>query len=142
LLVVYRSNFTATCCIDARGQVASIHRESESLGLLRNSGLREVSWCTEALSAQRHRLGPAYVLLLLPREKEKEGVGMKRGSQFERFVPSSGRITLECGCGERVVLLGQEDDWYLEERRLFECACGERLTITNNRVGEEVTVAI
>jgi hypothetical protein len=74
--------------------------------------------------------------------KGREGIRMKRGSGFERFVLSSGRITLECGCGERVVLLGREDDWYLEERRLFECACGERLTITNNRVGEEVTVAL
>src|SRR5215204_3947480 len=57
----------------------------------------------------------------------------------ERFVPSSGRITLEGECGERLVLLGREEDWYLEGRRLFECECGERLTITKNRVSEEAT---
>jgi hypothetical protein len=56
-------------------------------------------------------------LLELSKGKGKEGVGMKRGSGVERFVPSSGRITLEC-------------------------ECGEKLTITNSRVGEEVTVAI
>jgi hypothetical protein len=40
------------------------------------------------------------------------------------------------------VLLGREEDWYLEGRRLFECECGERLTITKNRVSEEATAAI
>ena len=60
----------------------------------------------------------------------------------ERFVPSGGRITLECECGERLVLLGREYDWYLEEHRLFECECGEMLTITKNRVSEEATAAI
>jgi ribosomal protein S27AE len=60
----------------------------------------------------------------------------------ERFVPSSGRITLEGECGERLVLLGREEDWYLEGRRLFECECGERLTITKNRVSEEANAAI
>ena len=60
----------------------------------------------------------------------------------ERFVPSSGRITLECECGERLVLLGREDDWSLEGRRLFECECGKRLTITKNRISEEATAAL
>jgi len=60
----------------------------------------------------------------------------------ERFIPSSGRITLECECGERLVLLGREDDWYLEGPRLFGCECGERLTITKNRVSEEATASI
>ena len=59
-----------------------------------------------------------------------------------RFVPSSERITLECECGERLVLLGREDDGYVEGRRLFECECGERLTLTKNRVSEEATAAI
>jgi hypothetical protein len=60
----------------------------------------------------------------------------------ERFVPSSGRITLECECGESLVLLGREDDWYLEGQPVFECECGEWLTITNNRVGEEASVSM
>jgi len=64
---------------------------------------------------------------------------MKHGSGPERFVCATGRITLECECGERRLLLGREDDWYLEGHTLFACKCGERLTITNNRVGEEAT---
>jgi hypothetical protein len=67
---------------------------------------------------------------------------MKRGSGAERFVPSTEQITLECGCGERLVLLGREYDWHLEGHTYFECECGERLAISNNRVGEKATVAI
>jgi hypothetical protein len=67
---------------------------------------------------------------------------MRRCSRPERYVPSSGRITLECECGERLVLLGREDDWYLEGHPVFECECGELLTITTNRVGEETTAAM
>ena len=48
----------------------------------------------------------------------------------------SGRIVLGCkSCGERVVLLGREDDWYLEGRTIFECECGAKLALTD-RVGE------
>ncbi len=43
-------------------------------------------------------------------------------------VNCSGRIVLECGCGEKLVLLGLEDDWY-SERTAFECECGEELTL-------------
>jgi hypothetical protein len=67
---------------------------------------------------------------------------MRRCSEPECFVPSSGRITLECECGGRLVLLGREDDWYLEGHTLFECECGERLTITSNRVDEVATAAM
>jgi hypothetical protein len=67
---------------------------------------------------------------------------VKRCVGPERFVPSSGRITLECECGERLALLGREDDWYLEGPLLFECACGERLTLADNRLGEEATAAM
>ena len=45
-------------------------------------------------------------------------------------IPFSGRIVLECGCGERLVLLGLEDDWY-SERTAFECECGEELTLAD-----------
>ncbi len=40
-------------------------------------------------------------------------------------VETSGRITLECGCGERIVLFGREEDWRGEGRLAFRCAgCG------------------
>ena len=48
----------------------------------------------------------------------------------------SGRIVLGCAtCGERIVLLGREDDWHSEGRTAFACECGTRLTLAD-RVGE------
>jgi hypothetical protein len=48
----------------------------------------------------------------------------------------SEQIALECGsCGERVVLLGREDDWRSEGREAFACGCGTELTLAD-RVGE------
>ena len=61
---------------------------------------------------------------------------MRHGSKSERFVLCSERILLECDCGERLVLLGLEEDWYSELRTLFECECGERLTLAD-RLDEE-----
>jgi hypothetical protein len=49
----------------------------------------------------------------------------------EHSIECSGRIVLECKCGERIVLLGEEDDWYVEKRLTFACECGERLTLAN-----------
>ena len=57
---------------------------------------------------------------------------MRRCSELE----VSGRIVLGCGtCGERIVLLSREDDWYSEGRTVFACECGARLTLAD-RVGE------
>ena len=41
-------------------------------------------------------------------------------------LEASGRVVLACrGCGERLLLLGREDDWYGEGRLAFRCAgCG------------------
>ena len=40
------------------------------------------------------------------------------------------RIDLECGsCGERLVLLGDEDDWSTEGDTAFACGCGVQLTL-------------
>jgi hypothetical protein len=55
----------------------------------------------------------------------------------ERFVTSSGRIILECNCGERLILLGHEDDWR-SERTVFRCECGQSLTLAGNRLVEGV----
>ncbi len=37
-------------------------------------------------------------------------------------VEASGRIVLRCGCGERIVLFGREEDWRGEGRLTFRCA--------------------
>jgi hypothetical protein len=52
---------------------------------------------------------------------------MRRSLEIE----PSARIVLGCGCGERLVLLGREDDWHAEGRDAFECECGEKLTLAN-----------
>ncbi len=52
---------------------------------------------------------------------------MQPGS--EGFVTCSGRIVLGCECGEKMVLLGREEDWR-SERTVFECGgCGQELTL-------------
>jgi hypothetical protein len=61
---------------------------------------------------------------------------MRRSLEIE----ASERIVLECGCGERLVLLGREDDWYSEGRDAFECGCGEKLTLAD-RIERGLSVA-
>ena len=56
---------------------------------------------------------------------------MRRDPESDRFVLCSERIVLECECGERLILLGLEDDWYSELRTTFECECGEHLTLAD-----------
>jgi hypothetical protein len=55
-------------------------------------------------------------------------------------IETSQRILLECGCDERLVLLGREDDWHAEGRSTFECECGEELTLAD-RVEQGLSVA-
>jgi len=52
-------------------------------------------------------------------------------------VETSGRIVLGCGCGERIVLFGREEDWSGEGRVAFRCAgCGGEVGIAE-RADEE-----
>jgi hypothetical protein len=62
---------------------------------------------------------------------------MEGRRESDRFVLCSERIILECKrCGERLVLLGFEDDWFSEGRTAFGCECGEMLTFVD-RLDEE-----
>ena len=65
---------------------------------------------------------------------------MQPNSDFDRFADSfiefSERIVLECDCGEKIVLLGMEDDWSSREED-FECECGRRVSLTD-RADDEV----
>jgi hypothetical protein len=65
---------------------------------------------------------------------------MRRDLESERFVLCSERMVLECECGERLVLLGLEDDWYSELRTVFECECGENLTLADRLEEEGLTL--
>ena len=63
---------------------------------------------------------------------------MQRISELEL----SDRIVLGCeACGERVVLLGREDDWYSEGHGSFACECGATLTLADRirEIGFSVT---
>jgi hypothetical protein len=53
--------------------------------------------------------------------------GLEPGS--EHSIEPSERTILECGgCGERLVLLGLEEDWYTEGRTAFKCGeCGGQI---------------
>lgn len=55
----------------------------------------------------------------------------------ERTLECSRRIVLECGCGERLILLGLEEDWRSEQHTDFECSCGKGLNLSN-RLNEDV----
>jgi len=51
----------------------------------------------------------------------------------EHFVNCSKSIVLECRCGEKLLLLGDEADWRKEGRTVFECiGCGKRLSLTES----------
>lgn len=58
-------------------------------------------------------------------------------SESDQTVECSARIVLECGCGERLILLALEVDWHSEERTDFKCSCGKGLTLSK-RLNEEV----
>lgn len=62
---------------------------------------------------------------------------MRHDSESGRFVLCSERIVLECRCGEVIILLGQEEDWYSEGRTAFECECGNEVTLADHFDEEE-----
>ncbi len=59
---------------------------------------------------------------------------MRSRSKPERFVACSSLIVIQCECGERLVLLGREEDWYSQVHMAFECECGNKLTLDTDRV--------
>ncbi|MDP9425278.1 MAG: hypothetical protein M3P37_04390 [Actinomycetota bacterium] len=55
---------------------------------------------------------------------------MQPGSDLDRFIEFSERIVLECDCGEKIVLLGMEDDWDARDDD-FGCECGRKVTLAD-----------
>ncbi len=53
----------------------------------------------------------------------------------EHFIDCSESNVLVCRCGEKLVLLGKEDDWR-SRSAIFRCHCGENLTL-DDRIDEE-----
>lgn len=62
---------------------------------------------------------------------------MEGFTESDNTVECSGRSILECGCGERLILLGLKEDWHSEQRTNFECECGQILTLAD-RLNEEI----
>jgi hypothetical protein len=52
-------------------------------------------------------------------------------SESGNTVEFSGRMVLECECGERLFLLGLKEDWLSEQRTNFDCPCGHILTLAD-----------
>jgi len=44
--------------------------------------------------------------------------------------PHATHLVLDCGCGEKMVIFGQVEDW-LPRDPFFRCACGEILTFSD-----------
>ena len=65
-----------------------------------------------------------------------------QGAAEEHSVEASGQIILECsGCGERLTLLGLEEDWPKEHRDAFDCsACGNTVTLAHRVDGTAYTI--
>jgi hypothetical protein len=55
----------------------------------------------------------------------------------ERFVLCTEQVVLECRCGERLLLLGREEDWYSEGHTRFECGGCQRSVTLFDRLDEE-----
>ena len=58
----------------------------------------------------------------------------------ESFVFCSEGIVLRCRCGEKLVLLGLEEDWQ-SEKATFECECGAELTLADRTKAEALPIA-
>jgi hypothetical protein len=62
---------------------------------------------------------------------------MQQDPNSELFVLCTNHVVLGCQCGDKLILLGHEEDWYSEGRTTFECgACGSSLTLVD-RLDEE-----
>ena len=58
---------------------------------------------------------------------------MRPNLESERYVLCPDRTVLGCRCGESLILLGCEEDWYSEGRTTFECyQCGEVISLADS----------
>ena len=62
---------------------------------------------------------------------------MQSDSVSERYVLCPDRTVLGCRCGESLILLGREEDWYSEGRATFGCQqCGGPLSFADMLLDE------
>jgi hypothetical protein len=51
-------------------------------------------------------------------------------------TPKERGFVIECVCGEKLVVLGREEEWR-SRNPIFRCECGENLTLSAKNVGQE-----
>ena len=75
-------------------------------------------------------------------QSEESWPGAGEEHMVDASVEISGQIILECGgCGERLTLLGLEEDWPKEHRDAFGCsACGNTVTLAHRIDGTAYTI--
>jgi hypothetical protein len=86
---------------------------------------------------RRRALPPSSAAGLTLSERRAGGDHVEGFAEPDNTVECSGRTVLECGCWERLILLGLKEDWLSEQRTHFECHCGQSLTLAD-RLDEEV----
>ena len=60
----------------------------------------------------------------------RKGGAVQHDYEVEQEVLCSDRIVLDCSCGETLILLGHEQDWYVEGRTTFGChQCGGTVSL-------------
>jgi hypothetical protein len=88
---------------------------------------------------RRRALPPSSAVGMTISERRAGGEHVEGFAEPDNTVDYSGRTVLECGCGERLILLGLKENWLSEQRTYFECQCGQRLTWAN-RLDEDVVL--
>jgi hypothetical protein len=57
---------------------------------------------------------------------------MQHDHEAEQYILCPDRTVLSCSCGEKLILLGREEDWYSEGRTTFVChQCGATISLAN-----------
>ena len=73
-----------------------------------------------------------YLAVAVIQGERERGDSVQSDSESERYVLCPNRTVLGCRCGERLILLGREEDWYSEGRTNFECyQCGGLVSLAD-----------
>src|SRR3954470_17434961 len=76
-----------------------------------------------------------------PFRQKRERGAMQAYPEAEGHILCSATTVLECRCGQELILLGREEDWYSEGRTTFECRqCGRTISLTERRLDDGPTL--
>ena len=78
-----------------------------------------------------------YLAVATVQEGARKGDSVQSDSVSEWYVLCPDRTVLGCRCGESLILLGREEDWYSEGRTTFGCHhCGGALSLADMLLDE------